>query len=153
MQALGSYKGGKMLFLGLGTGLGTAMIVDGIVEPMELGHLPYKKATFEDYIGIRGLDKYGKKKWRSFVTDVVRRLVAESRRNRINLRPKGISTSNEGRRRTAQRHSGCLSRERGYDCVRNATSAKLVRAFARTVSLARHAARTEDRLGQTAMLC
>ena len=51
MQALGSYKGGKMLFLGLGTGLGSAMIVDGIVEPMELGHLPYKKGTYEDYVG------------------------------------------------------------------------------------------------------
>ena len=76
MQALGSYKGGKMLFLGLGTGLGSAMIVDGIVEPMELGHLPYKKATFEDYVGIRGLKKYGKKKWRNLVGDVVKRLVA-----------------------------------------------------------------------------
>jgi polyphosphate glucokinase len=76
MQALGSYKHGKMLFLGLGTGLGSAMVVDGIVEPMELGHLPYKKATFEDYVGIRGVKKYGKKKWRGFVTDVVRRLVA-----------------------------------------------------------------------------
>ena len=62
MQALGSYKGGKMLFLGLGTGLGSAMIVDGIAEPMEWGHLPYKKATFEDYVGIRGLKKHGKKK-------------------------------------------------------------------------------------------
>jgi polyphosphate glucokinase len=68
--------GGKMLFLGLGTGLGSAMIVDGIVEPMELGHLPYKKATFEDYVGIRGVEKYGKNKWRSFVTDVVKRLIA-----------------------------------------------------------------------------
>src|SRR5438477_1861 len=76
MQALGTYKGGKMLFLGLGTGLGSTMIVDGIVEPMELGHLPYKKATFEDYVGIRGVKNYGKKKWRSFVTDVVKRLVA-----------------------------------------------------------------------------
>jgi polyphosphate glucokinase len=76
MQALGSYKGGKMLFLGLGTGLGSAMVIDGIVEPMELGHLPYKKATFEDYVGIRGLKKYGKKKWRSLVADVVKRLVA-----------------------------------------------------------------------------
>src|SRR5436309_14933969 len=76
MQALGSYKRGKMLFLGLGTGLGSALIVDGIVEPMELGHLPYRKATFEDYVGIRGLEKYGKKKWRSYVADVVMRLVA-----------------------------------------------------------------------------
>jgi len=71
MQALGSYKGGKMLFLGLGTGLGSAMIVDGVVEPMELGHLPYK-----NYVGIRGLEKWGKKKWRSHVEDVVERLIS-----------------------------------------------------------------------------
>ena len=76
MQALGSYRGGKMLFLGLGTGLGSTMIVDGVVEPMELGHLPYKKATYEDYVGARGLAKHGKKKWRRHVADVVRRLVA-----------------------------------------------------------------------------
>ena len=76
MQALGSYKRGKMLFLGLGTGLGSALIADGIVEPMELGHLPYKKSTFEDYVGIRGLEKYGKNKWRRYVADVVKRLVA-----------------------------------------------------------------------------
>ena len=76
MQALGSYKRGKMLFLGLGTGLGSAVVVDSIVEPMELGHLPYRKSTFEDYVGIRGLEKYGKKKWRGYVADVVQRLVA-----------------------------------------------------------------------------
>jgi len=76
MQALGSYKGGRMLFLGLGTGLGSAFIVDGIIEPMELGHLPYKKATYEDYVGLRGLKKHGKKKWQKYVVDVVERLVA-----------------------------------------------------------------------------
>jgi polyphosphate glucokinase len=76
MQALGSYRQGKMLFLGLGTGLGSAAIVDGIVEPLELGHLPYKKATFEDYLGVRGLEKYGKKKWRRCVADAVKRLIA-----------------------------------------------------------------------------
>jgi polyphosphate glucokinase len=76
MQALGSYKGGKMLFLGLGTGLGTTMIVDGIVEPMELGHLPYKKATYEDYVGERGLQKHGAGKWRRHVADVVQLLIA-----------------------------------------------------------------------------
>jgi polyphosphate glucokinase len=76
MQALGSYKGGRMLFLGLGTGLGSAFIVDGIIAPMELGHLPYKKYTFEDYIGIHGLQKYGKQNWRCYVTDIVRRLTA-----------------------------------------------------------------------------
>jgi polyphosphate glucokinase len=76
MQALGSYRGGRMLFLGLGTGLGSAMIVNGIVEPMELGHLPYKKGTYEDYVGDRGLDHDGKKRWRKLVTDVIERLVA-----------------------------------------------------------------------------
>ena len=76
MQALGGYKGGKMLYLGLGTGLGSTMIVDGIVEPMELAHLPYKKGTYEDYVGLRGLEKRGKKKWRRHVEDVVARLSA-----------------------------------------------------------------------------
>jgi polyphosphate glucokinase len=76
MQALGSYRGGKMLFLGLGTGLGSAMIVNGIVEPMELGHLPYKKGTYEDYVGNLGLERFGKKRWRNLVEDVVERLVA-----------------------------------------------------------------------------
>lgn len=76
MQALGGYKGGKMLFLGLGTGLGSALIADGVVEPMELGHLPYKKGTYEDYVGQRGLDKRGKKKWRRHVADVVAGFVA-----------------------------------------------------------------------------
>jgi len=76
MQALGSYRGGKMLFLGLGTGLGSAMVVDGTVEPMELAHLPYKKGTFEDYVGKRGLDRRGKRKWRQHVADVVERLIA-----------------------------------------------------------------------------
>jgi polyphosphate glucokinase len=76
MQALGSYKGGKMLFLGLGTGLGSTMILDGIVEPMELGHLPYKKHTFEDYVGLRGYERLGKKKWRKEVAKVVSHLVA-----------------------------------------------------------------------------
>ena len=76
MQALGCYNGGSMLFLGLGTGLGTAMVVDGIVEPMELGHLPYKKATYEDYLGRAGLKRLGKKRWRHHVEDVVQRLIA-----------------------------------------------------------------------------
>jgi polyphosphate glucokinase len=76
MQALGSYQGGKLLFLGLGTGLGSTMIVDGIVEPMELGHLPYKKHTYEDYVGAAGLLRRGKKRWRRDVADVVERLIA-----------------------------------------------------------------------------
>ena len=76
MQALGSYQGGKMLFLGLGTGLGSTMIVGGMVQPMELGHLPYRKGTYEDYVGLRGLERVGKKKWRRYVADVVARLIA-----------------------------------------------------------------------------
>jgi polyphosphate glucokinase len=71
MQALGSYKGGRMLFLGLGTGLGSAMIVDGNLEPMELAHLGYKNGkTYEDYLGLRGLERMGKKKWRLQVAKV-----------------------------------------------------------------------------------
>ena len=76
MQALGSYAGRTMLFLGLGTGLGSTMIVDGIIEPMELGHLPYRKGTYEDYVGLRGLEKRGKKKWRRHVAKVVGQLTA-----------------------------------------------------------------------------
>jgi predicted NBD/HSP70 family sugar kinase len=76
MQALGSYEGGKMLFLGLGTGLGTALVIDGVVEPMELAHLPFRKATFEDYVGERGLERFGKKKWRAAVAETVDRLAA-----------------------------------------------------------------------------
>jgi polyphosphate glucokinase len=76
MQALGGHTGGKMLFLGLGTGLGTAMVVDGKVLPMELGHLPYRKKTFEDYVGLRGLKRLGKKKWQRHVAITVEKLMA-----------------------------------------------------------------------------
>ena len=76
MQALGSYEGDKMLFIGLGTGLGSALVANGFVQPMELGHLPYKKATFEDYAGSAGLEKRGKKRWRADVADIVAKLSA-----------------------------------------------------------------------------
>ena len=76
MQALGGYQGGKMLFLGFGTGLGTTLIVDGIVEPLELGHLPFRKATYEDYVGLRGLERLGKRKWRERVAEVIQLLSA-----------------------------------------------------------------------------
>jgi len=77
MQALGSYQGGRMLFLGLGTGLGSAMIVDGILQPMELAHLPYRKGkTYEDYLGLRALERSGKKKWLAHVNRVVEELRA-----------------------------------------------------------------------------
>ncbi len=75
MQAIGSYEGGRMLFLGLGTGLGSALIVDHNVAPMELAHLPFKKGrTFEDYVGERGLRRLGLKKWRRNVKEIVERL-------------------------------------------------------------------------------
>ncbi len=77
MQALGSYREGCMLFLGLGTGLGSAMVIDGHLAPMELAHLPYKKGrTYEDYVGVRSLERRGKKKWRRHVADVIERLTA-----------------------------------------------------------------------------
>jgi polyphosphate glucokinase len=77
MQAMGCYKGGRMLFLGLGTGLGSALIVDGVLEPMELAHLPYRKGrTYEEAVGAAALEHFGKKRWRRYVADVVTRLSA-----------------------------------------------------------------------------
>ena len=75
MQALGSYEGGRMLFLGLGTGLGSALVIDGSLVPMELGHLPYRRGrTYEQYLGKRGLERRGRRKWRKSVCDVISRL-------------------------------------------------------------------------------
>jgi len=75
MQAIGSYRGGRMLFLGLGTGLGATLIIDGVVEPTEVGHMPYKHGrTFEDYVGERGRKRRGNHKWRKSVLDVIERL-------------------------------------------------------------------------------
>jgi len=76
MQALGSYDGGKMLFLGLGTGLGSAVVTDGVLEPMELAHLPFRKGTFEDYVGERGRRSLGKKKWEKAVAETIETLSA-----------------------------------------------------------------------------
>ena len=88
MQALGSYQRGTMLFLGFGTGLGTALIVDGVVVPMELGQLSYKDGTYEDYLGLRGLERLGKKKWRKEVAYWVCRELATARLPAIpNRRP------------------------------------------------------------------
>lgn len=75
MQALGSYEGGRMLFLGLGTGLGSALVIDGVLAPMELAHLPYSKGrTYEHYVGLQGLKRCGKKRWRSQVAEVTQAL-------------------------------------------------------------------------------
>ncbi len=76
MQALGSYSGGKMLFLGLGTGLGSALVTDGIVQPMELAHLPFKKRTYEEYVGDRGRDAHGKQRWEKNVHEAIEELTA-----------------------------------------------------------------------------
>ena len=77
MQALGSYQGGRMLFLGLGTGLGSALIVENVLEPLELAHLPYQKGrSYEDYLGQAGLERLGKKKWRHHIKEVVKQLKA-----------------------------------------------------------------------------
>jgi polyphosphate glucokinase len=76
MQAVGSYEGGRMLFLGLGTGLGSAFIADGVIEPLELAHLPFRKKTFEDYVGERALEKVGRKRWEKTVFEVVGQLTA-----------------------------------------------------------------------------
>ena len=76
MQALGAYEGGRMLFLGLGTGLGNTLIVEGVIVPMELGHLPFRKATFEDYVGEAGLERLGHKRWKKYVYETIERLSA-----------------------------------------------------------------------------
>ena len=84
MAAWGSYKSGRMLFLGLGTGLGTALVVDGVLEPMEIAHLPYKKGrTYEEYVGKTGLKRLGKKKWRLHVANVITRLRAALEVNEV----------------------------------------------------------------------
>jgi len=96
MQAVGSYEGGRMLFLGLGTGLGTAMIVDKAAQPMELAHLPYKKGrTFEDYVGAAGLERLGKKRWRKEVFKVVERLQAALEPDYIVIGGGGVKKLNE----------------------------------------------------------
>ena len=80
MQALGGYQGGRMLFLGLGTGLGSTMILEDVIAPMELGHLPFRKATFEDYVGEAGLERLGHKRWRKAVHETITRLAPRSSR-------------------------------------------------------------------------
>jgi polyphosphate glucokinase len=95
MQAVGSYQGGRMLFLGLGTGLGSAMIADGVIEPLELGHLPFRKRTFEDYVGERGLTKRGKKKWTKDVFAVVEQLAAAMEADEVVLGGGGVDELEE----------------------------------------------------------
>jgi len=100
MQAIGSYKRGKMLFLGLGTGLGSTLVMDGIMEPMELGHLPYRKGTYEDYVGVCGLKKHGQKKWQRYVADVVDRLTGA-------LEPDDVVLGGGNAKKLTKLPSGC----------------------------------------------
>jgi polyphosphate glucokinase len=95
MQAVGSYEGGRMLFLGLGTGLGSALIVDGTVEPLELGHLPFRKKTFEDYVSERALEKVGKKKWKAAVFETVGQLTAAMEPDEVVLGGGGVDELDE----------------------------------------------------------
>jgi predicted NBD/HSP70 family sugar kinase len=95
MQAVGSYQGGRMLFLGLGTGLGSAMIVDGVIEPLELGHLPYRKKTFEDYVGEQSRKKRGKKKWTKDVFAAVEQLAAAMEPDEVVIGGGGVEELDE----------------------------------------------------------
>jgi polyphosphate glucokinase len=95
MQAVGSYEGGRMLFLGLGTGLGSTLIADGVIEPLELGHLPFRKKTFEDYVGERGLEKHGKKKWQEAVFETVAQLSAAMEPDDVVLGGGGVDELDE----------------------------------------------------------
>jgi len=90
MQAVGSYRGGRMLFLGLGTGLGSTMIYDGVIEPLELGHLPFRKKTFEDYVGERALKRKGKEKWTKAVFAAVEQLSAAMEPDEVVLGGGGV---------------------------------------------------------------
>ena len=100
MQALGSYRGGRMLFLGLGTGLGSAMIVDGIIQPMELAHLPYRNATYEDYVGERGMRRLGQERWRKAVRETIDQLTPR-------LRPSTSCSAAATRRTSASYRRTC----------------------------------------------
>ncbi len=124
MQALGSYRGGRMLFLGLGTGLGSAMIIDGALEPMELAHLPYQKGrTYEDYVGLRGLKRLGTKKWRRHVAAVVRRLTAALEADDVVIgggNAKRLSACRQAPGRVTTRTRSSV----GSDCGRRSHSAR-----------------------------
>jgi predicted NBD/HSP70 family sugar kinase len=100
MQALGSYKEGVLLFIGLGTGLGSALVAEGVVVPMELGHLSYRRGTYEDFVGQRGLKRLGKKKWQKHVAYGVTRLMAA-------FHPDDIVLGGGNAKKLPQLPSGC----------------------------------------------
>jgi len=108
MQAVGSYEGGRMLFLGLGTGLGSALIVNQVVAPLELAHLPFRKKTFEEYVGEKALEHQGKKKWRATVFEVVERLAAAMQSDYVVIgggNAKELDELPPGSRRGENRHA------------------------------------------------
>jgi polyphosphate glucokinase len=100
MQALGSYRGGLMLFLGLGTGLGSALIAGGVVIPLELAHLSYRHGTYEDYVGLRAMKRLGRKKWRAHVADVAKRFIAA-------LQPDDVVLGGGGAKHLRKLPKGC----------------------------------------------
>ncbi len=110
MQALGSFEGGLLLFVGLGTGLGSALVADGVVVPMELGHLSYKNGTFEDYIGLRGLERLGKKKWRRHVSFAINRLMQA-------LRPDDVVLGGGNAKKLKELPPGCRLGNNSYAFV------------------------------------
>jgi polyphosphate glucokinase len=95
MQAVGSYEGDRMLFLGLGTGLGSTFIADGVIEPLELGHLPFRRKTFEDYVSEHALEKSGKKKWKEAVFETVAQLSAAMEPDYVVLGGGGVDELDE----------------------------------------------------------
>jgi polyphosphate glucokinase len=141
MQALGSDRGGFMLFLGFGTGLGTAFGIDGIVEPLEPGHLPYRKATCEDYDGLRGLQRHGRKKWRRHLAKVVERLAAAMEPDEIVLGGGHAALLKElpPRCRLGDNANAFLGRFRAWDAQgsRRSTSAERSQAAARKTPASR----------------
>jgi polyphosphate glucokinase len=106
MQALGSYKEGLLLFLGLGTGLGAALVDQGIIIPLEVGHLPYKKRTYEDYLGLRGLERMGKKKWKNYVEHGVSSLINA-------FHPDDVVIGGGNAKKLKRLPSGCRSGDNG----------------------------------------
>ena len=129
MQALGSYVKGTMLFLGLGTGLGSALVVDGHVVPMELAHLSYGDATIEDYVGLRGLERLGKKKWRKHVAFMVERFTAA-------LHPDEVVIGGGNAKKLKELPSGCRAGDNdnafigGFRMWEGATTKRLTRRAA-----------------------
>jgi len=110
MQALGSYEGGLLLFIGLGTGLGSALVANGVVVPMELSHFPYRNGTYEDYVGLRGIERFGKKRWQEYVAFAVISLIEA-------LHPDDVVLGGGNARNLKRLPSGCRLGDNAYAFV------------------------------------